>query len=200
MANTAYGNQNKTDVFRVVNTGSDYEIKQLDGITAATTKAHASLRLDKTVTFAPGFVAGALANPTWEQNKDNADFWALHKAVVTSAAVTGNLPEEIYADGSKELATTGGSQELLLVLHYGSELDGGKIKVFASLGRPNDDFGNYSESATARTKPSVGLQGVSAEYELDIKSLLDDTIVDAPAGDFKILANKCFVVEPLTKA
>lgn len=195
----ANGGQNKTDIFRVVDTGSALAAKQLDGTTAAASSADAALRLAYTSKFSPSLVAGAKVNAVWEQIQDDQDFMDLFNAIITpTSAVAAGLPAYELQNAVVINPEGSSSGEKLLIIHYGSLKDG-KIKVTSFLGNPSDDFGSFVEAAKEYSAPKVGFNGISAPYEFNIKPLLDTAIVTAPTT-YVIPNGACFNISWITVA
>lgn len=200
----AFGGQNKAYFYRVKkNTGGTaYELKQLDGTTAADAYSEHSLLLDKTVQTDFQVDASGLPQISWDQDVDSAAYLAFLKAVC-GASGGGSVAERVYEDGTKAYGESGTSTELVLVVVYGQEGDAsdttGKIKVKAGLVTIPLTAYSDIQSATATNAPKMTAAGYKAEFDVTITPVLSSALLTVPAS-FKIEAGEAFNIEWITKA
>lgn len=174
---TVSGGGNRAYFFRIVDTGSAYQFKKLDGSTAAASSDDASLLLQLIAETKPG-IASPIANPEFDQDGDNPALKAFLDAVAfTPAATAGGakIAQRTYEDSSTKFGDVAADAPLVGVISLGGLLEGDatKRKVFASIGYMSSDSGNFTQNATSSSKPIVKMVGAKAKYELDFSDLLD---------------------------
>lgn len=198
-----YGGKNTQLFFaKVKTTLNGYDLKQLDKTTAATSATNRVLMLDESVSVKRN-ITNKVANVEFDQDKDDAAYKLYHDATTgdtASEASSVQPAKRQYEQGTSafgDAATTSG--QLVVAISYSAKDANNKRKVWAILGTASDDSGSDEQAADKPTSPTTKVNGVKAEYDLDVSALLDSTLV-AGSQTLTIPAGRGYVWAFLTAA
>lgn len=178
MSNNVSVGGKHTDVFRLVDSGSAYVPKQLDGSTSATSSTHRMIRLDisKQLDWAPN--DDGTASLKIDNDIDNNTLQDMLDAVVhtaVSASTAVKIGERLYRNATKRFGDTPASLNLCLLLDYGAaDVDDTTLMKFSGhIGYFKRSSGAWKSVADSTSAPQLEFVQVVTLYDYDCFALID---------------------------